>query len=111
MLASMLGTGLGLIFCGLSLISPIAERARGPLLRPLFWISGIFFTAESLPENARSAMLLNPVLHTTELVRDGWFTEYTDNHVSITYVLWWVGGLFLAGLLLERWVRRRIEMS
>ncbi|MEZ4367140.1 MAG: ABC transporter permease [Kofleriaceae bacterium] len=110
-LASLLGTGLGIIFCGLGQLSTVAERARGPLLRPLFWISGIFFTAETLPAGARDAMLWNPVLHTTELVRDGWFDSYSDEHVSVPYVLAWVGALFLAGLLLERWVRRRIERS
>ncbi len=111
LLAAALGTALGLIFCGLGQLSPLADRARGPLMRPLFWISGIFFTADSLPEGARNAMLKNPILHTTELVRDGWFESYRDDHVSIPYVLAWVFGLLLVGLLLERAVRRRIEMS
>lgn len=110
-LASGLGTALGLIFCCLGQLSPAADRARGPMLRPLFWISGIFFTAESLPERARDAMLLNPVLHTTEMVRDGWFVDYTDDHTDVLYVVAWVLGLVLVGLLLERHVRRKIEMS
>jgi len=110
-LASGLGTAIGLVFCALSQISSVADRVRGPVMRPLFWISGIFFTAESLPENARDAMLANPVLHCTELVRDGWFASYSDEHVDVGYVLTFVFGFLLIGLVLERMVRRKIEMQ
>jgi capsular polysaccharide transport system permease protein len=110
-LASALGSSIGLIFCALSQISNIADRVRGPVLRPLFWISGIFFTAESLPEGARDGLLVNPVLHCTELVRDGWFASYSDEHVDVFYVLAFVFGFLLLGLVLERAVRRRIEMQ
>ena len=110
-LASMLGTAFGLVFCGLNELSNLAERARGPIMRPLFWISGIYFTASTLPPEARRVMLWNPVLHVTELVREGWFETYTDDHVNVPYVLAWVLGLALVGLLLERAVRGRIEMT
>jgi capsular polysaccharide transport system permease protein len=109
-LAGLLGTGLGLIFCGLAQLSSVVERIRGPLLRPLFWVSGIFFTAASLPETVRQGFLWNPVLHCTELVRGGWFAAY-DAHVEVGYVLHWTLYLALAGLLLERLVRQRIELS
>ncbi len=107
----MFGTSLGLILCSLGEYSTAIDRARGPLMRPLFWISKIFFTAQSLPDKAREALLWNPMLHATELVRSGWFTSYDEHHVDLTYVAWWIGALTLAGLLLERTVRRRIEMS
>jgi capsular polysaccharide transport system permease protein len=110
-LASLLGTALGLLFCGLAQVSNVAERARGPLLRPLFWMSGIFFTAELLPEHVRAILLYNPVLHTTELVRAGWFDSYAGEHVDLGYVVAWILALGAAGLLLERAVRRRIELS
>jgi capsular polysaccharide transport system permease protein len=110
-LVSLLGSSLGLVFCGLQQFSTVAERARGPMLRPLFWISGIFFTVESLPESVRGVMMTNPLLHCTELVRDGWFESYSDTHTDVFYVLAWVLGLMVVGLVLERAVRRRIELS
>ncbi len=110
-MASLLGTTMGLIFCGLGQISTAPERARGPMMRPLFWISGIFFTAETLPAEARQAMLLNPLLHATEMVRDGWFVSYHDRHIDVPYVMSWILVMALIGLLLERTVRRRIEMT
>lgn len=109
--ASALGTGLGLVFCALAQVSSLADRVRGPLLRPMFWISGIFFTAHSLPDNARDGMLANPMLHVTETVRAGWFSSYDAKYIDLGYVLWWIGGLALVGLLLERWVRRRIDLT
>lgn len=109
--ASALGTGLGLVFCALGQVSTIADRIRGPLLRPMFWISGIFFTAHTVPDNARDAMLLNPMLHVSEMVRAGWFTGHDARYVDFGYVLWWIAGLALVGLTLERWVRRRIDLT
>ncbi len=110
-LAALLGSALGLIFCGLSQFSNVADRARGPLLRPLFWCSGIFFSASQLPDRARDLSLYNPVLHIIEMVRAGWYATYPDEYVDTSYVLAWVLGLSLAGLILERLVRRRIEVT
>jgi len=110
-MASLLGTSIGMIFSALGQLTPAADRARGPLLRPLFWISGTFFVAEMLPEGVRKGMLVNPVLHATELVRAGWFRSYDARYVDVEYVAAWILGLLLAGLVLERAVRRRIEMT
>lgn len=110
-LASLLGASLGLVFCGLGQISNAIDRARGPLLRPLFWISGIFFTAESLSGSLRGLALKNPVFHAVELVRAGWFRTYGDEHADPWYVLAWIGALAAGGLLLERTVRQRIEVK
>ncbi len=110
-LAGLLGTVVGLVFCGLGQLSSVVDRIRGPLLRPFFWVSGIFFTAASLPEGARRAVLWNPVLHCTELVRGGWFTTYDASHADVGYVLYWILGFALLGLALERVVRQRIELT
>ncbi len=110
-LASMFGASCGLVFCVLAQFSNTVDRVRGPLTRPFFWVSGIFFTAEALPDRIRHGMLYNPVLHATELVRDGWFPNYTSHHVDPTYVMQWVLGLALVGLSLERVVRRKIEVT
>ena len=110
-LASLLGASLGLVFCCVGQFSNAIDRARGPLLRPLFWISGVFFTAESLPAHVRAPALTNPVFHTIELVRGGWFPSYDAGHADTGYVLAWIGVLAVIGLVLERVVRRRIEVT
>ena len=110
-LASMLGSFLGLIFATLSQLSQVAKRARGPLLRPFFWVSGIFFIPEAIPASARDALLYNPVLHAVSTVRSGWYPHYSPTFLDFGYVLKWILGLALVALALESYVRRRIEVN
>lgn len=109
--AGALGGSLGLVLVALGVFFPVVERLYGPVLRPLFWVSGIFFTANGLPAAARHAMLLNPVLHIVEFVRGGWFVEYEPEYASASYVASWIVSLTFLGLVLERVARRRLEMS
>jgi len=110
-LACLFGTALGLIFMGLGQLSNFADRAQSPIMRPFFWVSGIFFTAESIPEDYRSFALYNPVLHAVELVRAGWYPSYSDQHASVSYVLLWILALALVGLGLEVITRRNIQVT
>jgi capsular polysaccharide transport system permease protein len=109
-LAAMLGAALGLVFCALAQYSNAVDRARGPLLRPLFWVSGIFFAANELPSSAQAIMAYNPVLTTVEIVRTGWYPSYTSDHIHVGFTLMCILTLSFAGLTLERAVRRRIEV-
>ncbi len=108
-LAGLLGLSLGMVMCGLGVLSNSVDRIKGPLFRPLFWISGLFFTAEDLPTHLRDLFWWNPILHCVELVRGGWFAGYHARHASASYVLLWIIVLLFAGLTLERAVRRRIQ--
>lgn len=108
--AGALGGSLGLLLLGLSVFTPSIERLHGPVLRPLFWFSGIFFTANGLPAPVRDFMLYNPLLHIVEFVRSGWFLEYRSLHASATYVAAWIVALSFAGLVTERVARRRLEV-
>jgi capsular polysaccharide transport system permease protein len=110
-LASLLGMSVGLVFCALNVVSATADRVRGPLLRPMFWISGLFFTANALPSQVREVFLWNPVLHCVELVRAGWFPEYHARYASPTYVLAWIIAFAFVGLTLERAVRRKVQLT
>jgi capsular polysaccharide transport system permease protein len=111
LLASGLGAANGLVFCSLSVFTSSAERLHGPLLRPLFWVSAIFFSSNSMPPAVRDVLLYNPVLHAVELVRDGWFPGYQASYVSIAYPAAWIVGLGFLGLTLERVARRRIQLT
>lgn len=111
LLASGLGVGLGMVFCGLSVFTSSAERLFGPLFRPLFWVSAVFHSSNSIPKAAREVLLYNPVLHAVELVRDGWFPSYHARYVSAVYPAAWVLVLVFFGLTLERVARRRIQMT
>lgn len=108
--AAALGGSLGLLLLSLSVFSPAVERLHGPLLRPMFWCSGIFFTANGMPPPVRDVVLYNPLLHIVEFVRTGWFLEYRSLHASAGYVISWIVSLAFAGLVTERAARRRMEV-
>ncbi len=110
-LAGLLGTVFGLVFCGLGQYSNLADRARGPLIRPFFWVSGIFFTASQLPEAAQNVLKYNPVVHPIEMVRAGWFESYDADFADPGYVMMFILIVGFIGLALERTVRRRIDFS
>ena len=110
-LAALLGASLGRFLCMLGGLSNVVDRLRGPLLRPLFWISGLFYTLDDVPSDARHLILYNPVVHIVEIVRDGWFPEYVSRDADPLYVIWFILGFGLLGLLLERVVRRKLELS
>jgi capsular polysaccharide transport system permease protein len=109
--AALLGLSLGLVLCMLGVLSAVVERLRGPLMRPLFWTSGLFYTLDEAPAEAREVLAYNPVLHCVEIVRDGWFETYENHDVSANYVFAYVLAFLALGLLLERVVRRRLELS
>ncbi|MGD2112727.1 MAG: ABC transporter permease [Gammaproteobacteria bacterium] len=111
LLAGLLGASLGIFFSALSVYTRLVERIAPILMRPLFFISGLFFTANELPAMARDVLLWNPVLHCVELVRDGWFPTYHAVHTDPTYVLSWILAFAYAGLILERMARRRLELT
>lgn len=110
-LAAGLGLGLGLVLCGLSVFSNSIDRLVGPMMRPLFWVSALFFSTNELPTDVRDIVLFNPLLHVIELTRDGWFPGYRVPQVSILYPAAWTLLLLYFGLTLERVARRRLEMT
>lgn len=111
LLGSLLGTGLGLVYCMASVVSSLVDRIRGVISRPLFWVSGIFFTADGIPPEFLGVARWNPILHVIELVRQAFYPNYTSEIASATYVSAWALGLLAIGFLLERGVRRRIEIA
>jgi capsular polysaccharide transport system permease protein len=110
-LTAGLGMGLGLVLCGLSTFSLTVERLAPAMMRPLFWVSALFFSTTELPTDAQKLVLLNPLLHAVELTRDGWFPGYHVPQVNIFYPAAWMLVLLYFGLTLERVARRRLELT
>jgi ABC-type polysaccharide/polyol phosphate export permease len=62
-------------------------------------LSGSFFIVESLPEDLRKIMLLNPTVNCAELFREGFFGKSHTWHYDIGYVLLFNTLLTFIGLL------------
>ena len=109
-LSALLGMASGMVVSAASIFSETIKRLSGPLMRPLFWVSGIFFTAHMLPSKIREYLLYNPILHCIEMVRSGWYPVYNYQYYDIGYVLFFIAILFALGLTLSRAARRRYEV-
>lgn len=80
----------------------------GIMTMPLNIMSGMFFTAETLPPQLLKYLYYNPFLHSTELTRTFFFPEYHSTFFDPYYYGVWVLGGFAVGLLLERAYRYRL---
>lgn len=107
-LLATLGTGFGFFFASLEPVIPSVRTFTSAVLgRPLFLGSGLFFTADTIPEPARDWLLLNPVMHCLELLRGAFFYEFETSHGSWTYAIAWAMGAMAVGLTTHRAMRRR----
>jgi ABC-type polysaccharide/polyol phosphate export permease len=72
------GTGIvvGSLFLELSNLLPMFEKMLPIILRPVFWISGIFYTANELPNWLCEIAAMNPLFQSIEIIRDGTFLSY-----------------------------------
>ena len=107
-LSALLGTSLGLCFNSLILVFPNATHFVSIINRPLFWISGLFFSTHEVPLAVRELFLWNPVLHVVEITREGWFETYDYVYYDYWYIFMWIIGLAFIGLTGERMTRKYV---
>ena len=69
-------------------------------------VGGMLFVITMIPSAYWPYLSWNPVLHCSEMIRDAWFSTYTSPIASPLYVFYWIVGLLLLGLSLERYQRR-----
>lgn len=117
MVIAVVGT-MFLMSCGLGLICAIigplwqeSKKTVPVMIRPLFFISGIFFPASAVPPGIRDYAMINPLLHFTDLIRGAMFSQYTSHEGSLYYVTCWAMGCLLVGLFVYRRFRVTVVTS
>jgi capsular polysaccharide transport system permease protein len=108
-LSSSLGLAFGLLFGAAAGVWPIVERILSPVMRVMFYISGVFFVPSALPSNVRDALLWNPVLHVTEAARVAWLEMPPETYGTLAYPVAVCAGTLLVGMAAERLARSRIS--
>jgi len=80
------GCGLGLILGVHSMRIVELNKIQQFIQRPLLFTSCIFFSLDSMPYEARKALLWNPLVHTVELSRNALFPVYRiSDELNLTY--------------------------
>ena len=106
LLTAIFGTAVGRFAAILGMVSETAKRIVPVLLRPMFWISGIFFTAPELPSTLLPYLQWNPLLHTIEITRSGVFLDYTSAFANMGVPLGMSSVFLTASYVLQSAFRR-----
>jgi capsular polysaccharide transport system permease protein len=101
-MATLLGLGVGTLNCVLFGFFPTWRNIWGVLNRPLYLISGIFFTFNSAPPAMQAVLWYNPLSQIIGEMRAGFYGSYRADYVSYPYVVGIGLTLFVIGAYLLR---------
>jgi ABC-type polysaccharide/polyol phosphate export permease len=109
LLTGWFGAGLGLTMGFLSWKSEVVEKVWHPMAYLLFPVSGAAFLVDSLPRVAQDAILILPMVHFTEYLREGFFGSVINAHYDIAYAVSFNAVLTVTGLLGLRSIAREVR--
>lgn len=96
-LSCLLGYALGYCVCAFSQKTEIFIRMTPVILRPTLFVSGVFYTANELPQILVSILSVNPLFHIIEFLRTGLFLGYQSPVQFILYPVALIGGMLWVG--------------
>ncbi len=103
------GAALGLTIGALTSYSEVIERIWQPAAYLMFPLSGAAFMVEWLPPAFQKTVLLLPMVHGVEMVREGFFGNTVRTHYDAAYMATCSLVLTLTGLFLMYDASRRVE--
>jgi capsular polysaccharide transport system permease protein len=78
----LMGVAFGTLFGLASMFIPEIKKLQQLITRPLFFLSGIFFSLQDIPREYWHYLIWNPLLHAVELTRFAAYPAYGDAGVS-----------------------------
>jgi len=102
------GAALALIVGALTTFSEIWERIWHPVSYIMFPLSGAVFMVDWLAPEAQEAILLLPMVHCVEMIRDGYFGTAVRAHYDMGYVAVFCLIMTVSALVLVRASGRRV---
>jgi capsular polysaccharide transport system permease protein len=109
-MAIALGFGIGVLNCLLISRHAIWGTVWSVITRPLFFISGVIFLHESIPEPYQTWLEWNPLVHVTGESRRAFYYSYVGEYVDPVYAYGVAAICAVAGLLmLQSYYRDLLE--
>jgi ABC-type polysaccharide/polyol phosphate export permease len=102
------GTAAALLLGALSEVSETVEKLWHPASYILFPLSGAAFLVDALPKAAQQIVLILPMVHGVEMVREGYFGSAIVAHYDLAYVVVANSLITLLGLAQVRKVSRTV---
>jgi capsular polysaccharide transport system permease protein len=88
-----------------SRVLPIWTAIFNYISRPLWFISGIFFTLKGLPSNFERVAAFNPIAHMLEWIRSASIPAFSSTYYSPLFILTFATALLLIGMLIDAFLR------
>jgi capsular polysaccharide transport system permease protein len=105
----LLGCGVGFVNAVLQTLFHGWDKLWNNMTRLLYFFSGIFYVPGMMPDWARDSLAWNPLLHAIDWFRAGFFGTYQPHWLDRRYLLVTAILALLAGLSLERGLRRQLS--
>jgi ABC-type polysaccharide/polyol phosphate export permease len=102
------GSSLAILMGALSEQSEIVEKLWHPASYLTFPLSGAAFMVDSLPKLAQDIVLMLPMVHGVELLREGYFGSTFKAHYDLSYMISVCACLTLLGLAKVREVSQKV---
>lgn len=94
--------GCGFLNSSLARILPIWKNIWMYMSRPIWLLSGIFFTLDQLPSGLRVYMAYNPVAHVIEWFRSVMIPTFESDAYSILFPMAFATVALIVGLVIDR---------
>lgn len=107
-LLAWFGGALALVIGTLAFFSETVEKLWHPMSYIIFPLSGSAFLVEVLPPAAQKVVLILPMVHGIELLREGFFGSKVHSIYDLSYMINVTLVMTLVGLLLLRAVANRV---
>lgn len=82
----LFSSSVGVLFALALCYVPEVDKLRSLAMRPIFFISGIFFSLQDVPREFWPYLTWNPLLHAVELARYAAYPQYGNEGVSYFYL-------------------------
>jgi capsular polysaccharide transport system permease protein len=105
-----LGCGIGYVNAVVTVFFRSWEKAFNQLTRVLYFVSGIFYVPGMMPRWVRDALAWNPLLHSVDWFRAGFFASYRPHWLDRSYLVGVALLALLCGFTIERLLRRRLSV-
>lgn len=111
LVGSALGVGLGLVNAVLAYKFPSYVNIFGMIMRPMYFLSGIFFVVGYMSTDIQNIMYYNPVAHLIEWFRSAMYVGYESTFLDMQYLFNFTLTVVFFGLLLLRLYRHKLRQS
>lgn len=105
----LLGLGVGLLISVPRTIVAEVGDVVGILMTPMYLLSGVILPIASVPQPYRDWLLLNPVVHSLEMMRLSFASHYAGIlELDVFYPLEFAMVLILFGLIVQRIYKKKV---